>query len=93
MDSATTSTTSNGLGKLLPKSITAKRRMKRLKQAEALGADEDNRGRRPSSREQSDDAYSANVGDDEDMDDRSFGSYESSADVELDQQPGLHRDS
>ncbi|POR31181.1 Uncharacterized protein TPAR_08604 [Tolypocladium paradoxum] len=69
---------SNGLGKLLPKSISAKRRRRRQKIAEASAADGD-----AASRELSDDANSTSMADEEDMDDRSFGSFESGADPEL----------
>jgi hypothetical protein len=73
---------SNGLGKLLPKSISAKRRRRKQKNAEAEAADDDAASQRPSTRELSDDAHSTKIADDEDVDDRSFGSFESGADPE-----------
>ncbi|PNY28743.1 Uncharacterized protein TCAP_01344 [Tolypocladium capitatum] len=76
MDSA------NGLGKLLPRSISVKRRRRKQRSAEALAADDDAASRSPLTRELSADAASANTADDEDMDDGSFGSFESGADPE-----------
>ncbi|KAK5998328.1 putative membrane protein C20F10.07 [Cladobotryum mycophilum] len=69
-----------GLGKLLPKAMVKRRRkLKGGRESDATGGDED-RGRRTFSREmsvESDDGNSLNLADDDDIDGRSFGSYES----------------
>lgn len=93
-----TAASSGGLrvGKLLPKGLSAKRRRRKDKNgrdSEASGADDDTRStsahssQRRFKREltlESDDANSTNIADDDDdeMDDRSFGSFESGADPE-----------
>ncbi|UNI21930.1 hypothetical protein JDV02_007874 [Purpureocillium takamizusanense] len=78
-----TSTGSNGLGKLLPKSITARRRRRRQKQAEGSAVDDDTASRRFAD---SDDTNSTGLLDDDDDDDgRSFASRNSSV-ADLQQQ-------
>ncbi|KEY70999.1 hypothetical protein S7711_00835 [Stachybotrys chartarum IBT 7711] len=75
----------NGLGKLLPKALSAKRR--RRKQKTSRESDDDSsRGHtlshRASTLGSEDTASSLTTGDEQDHDDRSFGSFESGADPE-----------
>ncbi|KAK2616372.1 hypothetical protein QQS21_000613 [Conoideocrella luteorostrata] len=85
------STSSSGLGKLLPKAITSKRRRRKDKgrDSEVSGQDDETFSTTTSSSQrrfereptlESDDTDSINIADDDDTDGRSFGSYESGAD-------------
>lgn len=96
MDGASASS-SNSLrvSKLLPKSISKRRRRKEknAQDSEASGHDQNDDARSTSAHSsrrrfkreptlESDDTNSINMADDDDMDDRSFGSLESGADPE-----------
>ncbi|OAQ86712.1 GRAM domain-containing protein [Purpureocillium lilacinum] len=74
---------SNGLDKLLPKSISARRRRRRQKRAEGSAVDDDTASRRFAD---SDDTNSTSMLDDDDDDGRSFASRNSSA-ADLEPQP------